>query len=236
MSKIIIRSENNNLCFADYFNIKKYTVPTKQVTWGLGRWNDLYGGVLLYENVQSGRWVSKFRIYIYIAFIFLEGEFCIFLRNFGTFLFAQTIAVSLFSGVCEGNWGNYETPEIKYVISPLMFEFRTYQCNVLAVNFEITVGTSELSDSSVFISVLLPVLDYWCRIHLWFRLMGGLHAKSMTSQRNRATHKMADMFYYGNVMTTTRWRICVTMETLWQQKLTNKFSLRLYCWGCTIHL
>jgi len=26
----------------------------------------------------------------------------------------------------------------------------------------------------------------------------------MTSQRNRATHKMADMRYYGNVMTTTR--------------------------------
>ena len=27
-------------------------------------------------------------------------------------------------------------------------------------------------------------------------------------------HKMADMRYYGNVMTTTRWRICVTMATL----------------------
>ena len=27
-------------------------------------------------------------------------------------------------------------------------------------------------------------------------------------------HKLADMCYYGNVMTTTRWRICVTMETL----------------------
>ena len=29
---------------------------------------------------------------------------------------------------------------------------------------------------------------------------------------------MADMCYYGNVMTTTRWRICVTMATLWQQQ------------------
>jgi len=38
----------------------------------------------------------------------------------------------------------------------------------------------------------------------------------MTSQR--ATYKMADMRYYGNVMTTTRWRLYVTMETLWQQK------------------
>ena len=27
-------------------------------------------------------------------------------------------------------------------------------------------------------------------------------------------HKMADMCYYGNVMTTTRWWLCVTMETL----------------------
>ena len=44
---------------------------------------------------------------------------------------------------------------------------------------------------------------YWCRIHLWFRLMGGLQAKSMTSQRYRAV---------------TRWRICVTMATLWQQQ------------------
>jgi len=42
--------------------------------------------------------------------------------------------------------------------------------------------------------------------------MGGLQAKSMTSQRNRATYKMVDMRYYGNVMTTTRWRQYVTME------------------------
>jgi len=27
-------------------------------------------------------------------------------------------------------------------------------------------------------------------------------------------NKMADMCYYGNVMKTTRWRICVTMATL----------------------
>ena len=46
--------------------------------------------------------------------------------------------------------------------------------------------------------------------------MGGLQAKSMTSQR--AAIKMADMRYYGNVMTTTRWRLYVTMETLWQQQ------------------
>ena len=30
---------------------------------------------------------------------------------------------------------------------------------------------------------------FWCRIHLWFRLRGGLQAKSMTSQRNRAVRR-----------------------------------------------
>jgi len=38
----------------------------------------------------------------------------------------------------------------------------------------------------------------------------------MTSQR--AANKMAGMRYYDNVMTTTRWRLYVTMETLWQQQ------------------
>jgi len=31
-------------------------------------------------------------------------------------------------------------------------------------------------------------------------------------------NKMAAICYYGNVMTTTRWRLYVTMETLWQQQ------------------
>jgi len=42
--------------------------------------------------------------------------------------------------------------------------------------------------------------------------MGGLQAKSMTSQRYRVTYKMADMRYYGNVMTTTRWRLYVILH------------------------
>jgi len=46
--------------------------------------------------------------------------------------------------------------------------------------------------------------------------MGGLQAKSMTSQRS--AYKMADMRYYGNVMTTRRWLLYVTMETSWQQQ------------------
>ena len=66
------------------------------------------------------------------------------------------------------------------------------------------------------------VFTFWCRIHLSFRSMGGLRAKSMTSQRNRQiqdggysllrqrydNNKMAAICYYGNVMSTTRWRLC----------------------------
>ena len=46
---------------------------------------------------------------------------------------------------------------------------------------------------------------------------GDLQTKSMTSQRAEPS-KMAGMRYHGNVMTTTRWRLYVTMETLWQQQ------------------
>ena len=46
---------------------------------------------------------------------------------------------------------------------------------------------------------------------------GGLHAKSMTSYRAEPS-KMAGVRYHGNVMTTTRWRLYVTMETSWQQQ------------------
>ena len=57
---------------------------------------------------------------------------------------------------------------------------------------------------------------FWCRIHLRFRLMGGLYGKSMTSPRQipgspsrlRAQHrKLTAMRYYWNVMTTTIWRL-----------------------------
>ena len=62
---------------------------------------------------------------------------------------------------------------------------------------------------------------------------GGLQAKSMTSQRYRATYKMADMRYYGNVMTTTRWRLYVTMETLRQQQ-DGGYALLLYIFNSTV--
>jgi len=46
---------------------------------------------------------------------------------------------------------------------------------------------------------------------------GGLQAKSMMSQRAEPS-KMAGMRYHGNVMTTTRWQLYVTMETHLQQQ------------------
>ena len=50
---------------------------------------------------------------------------------------------------------------------------------------------------------------FWCRIHLWFRLMGGSASKVDDVTALPSRHKMADMCYYGNVMTTTRWWLCV---------------------------
>ena len=58
---------------------------------------------------------------------------------------------------------------------------------------------------------------FWCGIHLWFRLMGSLQAKSMTSQRYRAV---------------TRWRIWVTMATLWQQQ-DGGYALLFYIFNST---
>ena len=72
---------------------------------------------------------------------------------------------------------------------------------------------------------------------------GGLRAKSMTSQRAEPS-KMAGMRYHDNVMTTTRWRLYVTMETLRQQQ-DGGYALLWYivtakvdwaCYRCILHL
>ena len=49
---------------------------------------------------------------------------------------------------------------------------------------------------------------------------GGLQTKSMTSQR--AAYKMADMRYYGNVMTTTRWLLYVILHL---QQYSHRLNL-----------
>ena len=46
-------------------------------------------------------------------------------------------------------------------------------------------------------------------------------------------HKMADMCYYGNVMTKTRWWLWVTMETLWQQQ-DGGYALLFYIFNSTV--
>ena len=58
--------------------------------------------------------------------------------------------------------------------------------------------------------------EFWCRIHLWFRLMGGSASKVDDVTALPSRHKMADMCYYGNVMTTTRWWLYVTILHLEQ--------------------
>jgi len=78
-------------------------------------------------------------------------------------------------------------------------------------------------------SCTVPVVRvFWCRIRLWFRWMGVCkqsrwrHSVTVPSKdggyvllwQRYDNNKMADMCYYGSVMTTTRWRICVTMATL----------------------
>ena len=60
------------------------------------------------------------------------------------------------------------------------------------------------------------LIHFLCRIHLWFRLFVGSAEKFDDVTALPCRTKMADMRYYGNVM--TRWRLYVTMETLWQQQ------------------
>ena len=66
---------------------------------------------------------------------------------------------------------------------------------------------------------------FWCRRHQWFHWMGGLQAKSMTSQRNRAVTRWR-MCYYGNVMTTTRRRMCYYSKVILHlQQYSHRLNL-----------
>ena len=75
------------------------------------------------------------------------------------------------------------------------------------------------SDNAGYHSVQYIDVEYIYGFVGW----GGLHAKSMTSQRYRATYKMADMRYYGNVMTTTRWRLYVILHLQQYSRRLNLF-------------
>ena len=78
---------------------------------------------------------------------------------------------------------------------------------------------------------------FWCRIHLWFRWLGGLQAKSMTSYRAEPS-KMAGMRYHGTVMTTTRWGLYIIKKTIITRSVYtfNSKSTVWACYRCILHL
>ena len=63
----------------------------------------------------------------------------------------------------------------------------------------------------------LDVTCYWCRIHLWFRYVGGFVRKVDDVTAYLGAQPSRLRAHHRNI-TTTRWRQCVTMETLWQQQ------------------
>ena len=63
----------------------------------------------------------------------------------------------------------------------------------------------------------IEILSFWCRIHLWFRYVGGFVRKVDDVTAHLAAQPSRLRAHYLNI-TTTRWRLCVTMETLWQQQ------------------
>jgi len=137
----------------------------------------------------------------------------------------------------NGHWTVFSWISLFYYCSFLQDECLVHLCSV--VKHKRSVPLTETQTSSMlkisedtFYPLPLKVgakkLFQWMSIVITFPFgveyiygfvrWGGLRAKSMTSQRNRATYKMAGMRYHGNVVTTTRWRLYVTMETLWQQQ------------------
>ena len=129
----------------------------------------------------------------------------------------------------------------------------------------VTSWVSEISSSScAAFTLVLDVLSwpeqsswilsahFWCRIHLWFRYVGGVckasrwrHRATVPAHRHACArntetlqlqdggyallwkrynnNNMAAIRYYENVMTSTKWRLCVAMKTLWQQQ-NNKYG------------
>jgi len=72
--------------------------------------------------------------------------------------------------------------------------------------------------SKSFTTDFLKIEDiYWCRIHLWFRLMGGSASKVDDVTALPSCHKMAD----------------VTMATLWQQQ-DGGYALLFYIFNSTV--
>jgi len=118
----------------------------------------------------------------------------------------------------NGRWHLVRLQHFRNCVVKLLMTYLVARCDMNVTSWRFS-----------FVLVLMcKVSAFWCRIHLWFRWMGGLHAKSMTSQRNRDVTRWR-ICYYGNVMTTTRWRICVTMATLFYI-----FNSTVIDWTCYI--
>ena len=77
------------------------------------------------------------------------------------------------------------------------------------------------------------LLSFWCRIHLWFRYVGGLYGKSMTSSCNHSSVPSRLRAQHRNII-TTRWRLCVTMETLQWQQYGGYALLDFYIFNSTV--
>ena len=83
------------------------------------------------------------------------------------------------------------------------------------------------NDSNIYMDVILSrrnwvqcwVMEqcFWCRIHLWFRYVGVFVRKVDDVTAYLAAQPSRLRAHHLNI-TTTRWRLCVTMETLWQQQ------------------
>ena len=74
-------------------------------------------------------------------------------------------------------------------------------------------------------------VKFWCRIHLWFRYVGGFVRKVDDFTAYLAAQPSRLRAHHRNI-TTTRWRLCVTILHL--QQYSRRLNLLLFF--CTIFL
>ena len=92
-----------------------------------------------------------------------------------------------------------------------------FDCNTSLTHIITGMWNSQLRHK-----IFHQLLIYWCRIHQWFRWMG-------VCKQSRWRHSVTEPH--------TRWRICVTMATLWQQQdggymLFYIFNSTVVDWTC----
>ena len=124
----------------------------------------------------------------------------------------------LLSSIFEFPFSCYVSPYFSDVSTSFLTSFFR-GLNLLMIIRILSTSPLRLEGSGGYLPPSSPLRPYSTRFDVeyiyGFVRWGGLQTKSMTSQR--AANKMADIRYYDNVM-TTRWRLYVTMETVWQQQ------------------